>query len=195
MSIAGDAKSFAEAAVEQGKQAFGQAQSLAERAYTDLRAKGDSFVEGARRGEIKGLDSDAINAVRARVAPLVSQAIVVGAVTEKAGEKADELRHDPRFARAISGAEMLANTVHERVVQPVLSHVGISTTPAATAAKKPTGTVPAQTKPAAPKAAAARPSARPSARSSEPTLHAVKPTKASARAPRKTTADKPDSTA
>jgi hypothetical protein len=141
---------------------------------------------------------------------LVSQAIELGGVvTEKASGKADELRRDPRFARAVGSAELVANTVHERVVQPVLSRAGITTTPSSKAAKKPTGTVPAQTKPAPTasvptesgatdqaqsKPAQSKPArTKPTAASTAPTLHAVKPTTASARAPRKSTA-KPDVT-
>jgi hypothetical protein len=200
MSIARDAKSYAGIAVEQGKQAFSQAQTLANQAYSDLRTKGDELLASARQGDVKlppGLDADKINAVKARITPLVSQAlsqaaVIGGAVTDKA----DELRKDPRLAKAVSSAESVANGVHEHLVQPVLNRAGFMSAPAK-AAKKPTGTKPAQTKPAqttpaettpAPAAAATGQVPQPA---TGPTLHSVKPTKAGARAPRKTTAAAP----
>jgi hypothetical protein len=199
MSIASDAKSYAGIAVEQGKQVISQAQTLAGQAYTELRAKGDELLASARQHEVKlpgGLDAEAI---KARLAPLVTQAMVIG---EAVTEKADELRKDHRMAKAVSSAESVANSVHQHLVQPVLARAGF-TSPPAEAANKPTGTRPAQTRPAQSKPAQSKPAqtkpaqtkpaqtkpaqTKPaSAAAAGPTLHAVKPTKASARAPRKT---------
>jgi hypothetical protein len=170
MSRTDDAKAYAGAAVEQGKQALGHAQTAAAHAYAELRTRSESLIAEARNGELpRGLDLDS---VRARLVPLVGQAVgqakvIGGAVSDKA----DEVRKDPRLAKAVSGAESLAGTVHERVVQPVLHLTGLGDH-ATVAAKKPNGTKPAQTRPAATPAAAA------TTTPGEPHLHAVKPTKA-----------------
>jgi len=180
MSIATDAKAYADAAVEQGKQALSQAQTVAAQAYAELRAKSDALLTSAKNGEVKGLDADTVNAVKSRVAPLVNQAKGLG---DAFADKADELIKDPRVAKAVSGVEAVATTVHERLVQPALIRAGFGpVAEQAKAAKKPANTKPAETKPAStPAPTAAR-------KTTGATLHAVKPTKST---PRKSASTKP----
>jgi hypothetical protein len=139
MSITSDIRSYADTALEQGKQVVGQAQSQ----IVDLRTQAEKTLN--------------IDAIRTAVEPYLAQAKQYrSSVTDRAEGLFGTVRSDKRVARVVSTAESLTgivvDTVTERVVKPVASLTGRGSKPAVKkpAAKKPVKA--ASTRPAAKKA-------------------------------------------
>jgi hypothetical protein len=185
MSITSDIRSYADTAVNQGKQVLGQAQAQlngvtgqANEFYgktkdnvTDIATKATSAVNDLRASAEKAVNLDAI---KTAVEPYITQ--VKGythSVTDKAEALFSGVKSDPRVAKlvdtarpVVDAARPVVGTVQDRVVKPVQSLAGLGTKPAAPKpAVKVAPTKPAAPKPAATKAAATTPAAtKPAAR-------------------------------
>ncbi|MDQ2750287.1 MAG: hypothetical protein M3Y44_12300 [Actinomycetota bacterium] len=176
MSITKDIRSYADTAVEQGKQALDQAQTqlqgvtgqanglvgkvtgTAKDNVFELTAKATGAAHGLRTQAEKAVN---VEAIKAAVEPYVAQAKGYStSVTDRAEELFSAVKHDQRVARLVGTAEsvtgIVVETVQERVVRPVQSRTGRGTKPVvvtAPAASKPVATKsaakPAATKPAA----------------------------------------------
>jgi hypothetical protein len=176
MSITKDIRTYADNAVEQGKQVLDQAQTQlhdvtgqanglvgkvsgsAKDNVSELTAKATDAVQDLRTQAEKAVNVDAI---KAAVEPYVAQAKGYSTtVTDRAEELFTTVKNDKRVAKLVSTAEsvtgIVVETVQERVVKPVQSLTGRGTKPVAKApaAAKPATAKPATTKPA-PKPAAA----------------------------------------
>jgi DNA-binding protein HU-beta len=192
MSITSDLRGYADIAREQGKQAFGQAQSqfveasdTAKQNVTDIAAKATETV-----GELRAQAEKAVNleAIKSAIEPYLAQAKgYSNSVTDRAESLASTITSDPRLGRLVSTAEALTgvvvDTVNERLVKPVHALTGfgkpltkpsvvrkpsVSTSAAKPAtAKTTTGTAKATsaTKTAATKTATSRSTAKPAAKS------------------------------
>jgi hypothetical protein len=185
MSITSDLRGYADIAREQGKQAFGQAQSqfveasdTAKQNVTDIAAKATETV-----GELRAQAEKAVNldAIKSAIEPYLAQAKgYSNSVTDRAESLASTITSDPRLGRLVSTAEALTgvvvDTVNERLVKPVhaltgfgkpLTKPSVVRKPSVSTAKTTTGTAKATsaTKPAATKTATSRSTAKPAAKS------------------------------
>lgn len=195
MSITSDIRSYADTAVNQGKQVLETAQAqlndvsgTANDALGKYRANvtdiADEAVEATT--ELRSSVEKAINidAIKAAIEPYLAQAKSYGTqVTDRAEDFFSGIKSDKRVAKLVDTAGsvsgVVVETVQERVVKPVVSLTGIGAKPAA---KKPVATKPAATKPA-PKA-----TAKPSPRATAAKTTATKP--ATKAAPRRSPAKK-----
>ncbi len=192
MSITSDIRSYADTALEQGKQVLDQAQAQLNDVSgqaNQLAGKAKDNVSGLT-GKITGSAGDTLadlrtqaekavnlDAVKSAVEPYLAQA---KGYTNTVGDRAEELfstlTSDPRVAKLVATAESLAGvvveTVHERVVKPVQSLTGRGSKPVAKARPKPAAK--ATPKPARP--AATKPVTTTSARKA-PARKATKATK------------------
>jgi hypothetical protein len=181
MSITNDIRSYADTALEQGKQVVGQAQAqlngltgTARTNVTQLTSRATGAVTDLRTQAEKTLNLDAI---RTAVEPYLAQAKQYRAsVTDRAEGLIETVKSDKRVAKVVATAESftrpVVGTVTERVVKPVSALTGRGTKPAGTStttspAKKATtkattkatakkASKPASTRPAAKKATAAK---------------------------------------
>jgi len=115
MSITDDIRSYADTAIEQGKQVLGTATGT----VNDLRAQAEKTLN--------------IDALRGAVEPYLAQArqyrsAVTTTVTDRAEGLLDTVKDDPRLARALSTAEtmtgLVIDTVQQRIVKPVAEFTG-----------------------------------------------------------------------
>jgi hypothetical protein len=176
MSITNDIRSYADTALEQGKQVVGQAQAqfneitgTARTNVTHLTTRATGAVTDLRTQAEKTLNLDAI---RTAVEPYLAQAKQYRAsVTDRAEGLFETVKSDKRVAKVVATAEsftgVVVDTVNDRVVKPVSALTGLGAKPAAkasatkstTAATKTTATnagKPATTRPAAKKTTAAK---------------------------------------
>ncbi|HZZ95700.1 MAG TPA: hypothetical protein VFE19_01700 [Jatrophihabitantaceae bacterium] len=160
MSITNDIRSYADTALETGKQYVGQAQAQ----FNGVNRQANQFVSGLTNsitnratGTVHDLRTQAektlnIDAIKTAVEPYLAQAKQYRAsVTDRAEGLFGTVTSDKRVAKVITTAESLTGvvfeTVQDRVVKPVVSLTGLGGK--ATAPKK------APAKPA--KAASTRP--------------------------------------
>jgi len=115
MSITDDIRSYADTAIEQGKQVLGSATGT----VNDLRVQAEKTLN--------------IDALRGAVEPYLAQArqyrsAVTATVTDRAEGLLDTVKDDPRVARALSTAEtmtgLVIDTVQQRIVKPVVEFTG-----------------------------------------------------------------------
>jgi heparin binding hemagglutinin HbhA len=111
MSVTSDVKGYADAAVEQGKQVVDLAQARLAKSANEAAKLAD------------------LDAVKGTVGGYLAQAkSATGAVAGKADELVNDLKKDPRVARALDEAELVAATVvetmKEKVVAPALTLLG-----------------------------------------------------------------------
>ncbi|MCU1658620.1 MAG: hypothetical protein JWO57_3276 [Pseudonocardiales bacterium] len=164
MSITSDIRSYADTALEQGKQVLDQAQSQLTDVSGQLTGSANELVgkiRGTAKGNVSGLTAKAggtvgelrtqaekavnIEAIKAAVEPYVAQAKGYSTtVTDRAEELFTTVKSDKRVAKIATLAEeftgSVVETVHERVVKPVQSLTGIGgkpTAPATPARPKP----------------------------------------------------------
>jgi hypothetical protein len=174
MSISSDIRSYADSALEQGKQVLDQAQSqlngfsgTARENLSDLTAKATEAVNDFRAQAEKAINVDAI---KTAIEPYLARTKgYTSTVTDRAEDLFASVRNDKRVALVVSKAEAftgtVVETVQERVVKPVQSLTGRGTkpapkrTPATTTATRPVATASAA-KPAPRKTASAKPAAR-----------------------------------
>jgi len=151
MSITSDIRSYADTAVEQGKQVIDQAQSQlvgvnkqanefvtkfrgnAKDNVSQLGAKATDAVSDLRAQAEKAVNIDAI---KTAIEPYVAQARGYSStVTDRAEGLLATVKSDKRVAFVVAKAEALTDTVGqvltERVVKPVQSVTGLGTKPAA----------------------------------------------------------------
>jgi len=186
MSITSDIRSYADTALEQGKQVLDQAQTQ----LNDVTGQANEFVakfRGTAKENVSSFTSKAtdtvsdlltqaekainIDAIKAAVEPYLAQAKGYSTtVTDRAEDLYSSVKSDKRVALIVTKAEELTGavieTVTERVVKPVQSLTGRGNKPAPKAAPKPavTKAAPAKataaTKPAARKAPAKKAAAK-----------------------------------
>jgi len=172
MSITKDIRSYADNAVEQGKQVLDQAQTqlhdvtgqanglvgkvtgTAKENVSELTTKATDAVHDLRTQAEKAVN---VEAIKAAIEPYVAQAKGYSTtVTDRAEELFSTVKNDKRVAKLVGTAEsvtgVVVETVQERVVKPVQSLTGRGTKPAP---KAPAAAKPATTKPAPKPAAAA----------------------------------------
>jgi ElaB/YqjD/DUF883 family membrane-anchored ribosome-binding protein len=170
MSITSDIRSYADTALEQGKQVLDQAQTqisgvtgqanelvgkvrgTAKDNVSELTTKASSAVSDLRAQAEKAVNLDAI---KTAIEPYLAQARGYSStVTDRAEELFATVKSDKRVALVVSKAEVFTGTVVEtvqvRIVKPVQSLTGLGTKPAP--------------KPAAPKAAVTKPAVKAPAR-------------------------------
>ncbi|MDT4938052.1 MAG: hypothetical protein QOG80_1723 [Pseudonocardiales bacterium] len=171
MSITNDIRSYADTALEQGKQVLDQAQSQ----LNDVTSQANEFVgklRGTATDNVSTITSKAngyvvdlrtqaekavnLEAIKAAIEPYVAQAKGYSTtVTDRAEELYSTVKSDKRVAKLVSKAEEITGTVVEtvqdRLVKPVQSLTGLGIKPAAPKAAAPK---PAVTRPAAKKAPA-----------------------------------------
>lgn len=183
MSITREIRSYADTAIEQGRQALGQAQSQLTDVTGAVLAPAGDFVADLRAQAGKAISLDA---VKTAVEPYLAQANGYRhSVTDRAEVLLETAKKDPRVAKAFGTAESVTGlvrlTVQDRVVKPARAFAGRAYKPAATSSTKPAATKRAATKPAATKPAATKPATTRAAATKAPA------TKAPARksAPRK----------
>jgi hypothetical protein len=175
MSITSDIRSYADSALEQGKQVLDQAQSQ----LTDVSTQANDFVVKLRgtatdnvasftktaNGYVLDLRTQAekainLEAIKSAIEPYVAQAKGYSTtVTERAEDFYNSVKSDKRVAKLVTTVEgltgVVVETVQDRVVKPVQSLTGRGAKPAVKkAAAKPATTKPAATKPVAKKAPA-----------------------------------------
>lgn len=188
MSIPKDIRSYADTAIEQGKQALGQAQtqlndvtgqanglvgkltSTAKDNASEFSTRASGAVNDLRAQAEKAVNLDAI---KAAIEPYVAQAKGYSTtVTDRAEEFYSTVRQDKRIAKLVTTAESVTGvvfeTVQDRVVKPVQSFAGrgdkpVAQAPAATKPATHPAPKPATTA-AAPKAASKAPAAKTTAR-------------------------------
>lgn len=182
MSITREIRSYADTALEQGKQVVGQAvgavgtaqaqfneiTGTARTNVSHLTTRAGGAVADLRTQAEKTLNLDAI---RTAVEPYLAQAKQYRAsVTDRAEGLFETVKSDKRVAKVVSTAEsftgVVVGTVNDRVVKPVSALTGRGTKPAlkpaapkSPAAKKPAAkkpSTPATTRPAAKKTTAAK---------------------------------------
>jgi hypothetical protein len=140
MSITNDIRSYADTALETGKQYVGQAQAQ----FNGVNRQANQFVSGLTTratGTVHDLRTQAektlnIDAIKTAVEPYLAQAKQYRAsVTDRAEGLFETVTSDKRVAKVITTAESLTGvvfeTVQERVVKPVASLTGLGNTPAA----------------------------------------------------------------
>jgi hypothetical protein len=197
MSIASDLRSYADTAVNQGKQVLDSTISTASAQLTDVTGQANEFygktkesvveIAGKASSAVQDLRSSAekavnLNAIKTAVEPYVAQ---VKGYTHQVTDRAEALLAGAKIDTQLA---TLVGTVQERVVQPVLSLTGRGSKPAQAtptpAPAKPAAATKAATKPAATKPATAKPApAKPATKSA-----ATKPAATTARkAPAKRT--------
>jgi len=165
MSITKDIRSYADNAVEQGKQVLDQAQTqlhevtgqanglvvkftgTAKENVSGLTTKATEAVHDLRTQAEKAVNVDAI---KAAIEPYVAQAKgYSGTVTDRAEELFSTVKNDKRVAKLVSTAEsvtgIVVETVQERVVKPVQSLTGRGSKPAAKAPAAATPATPTPT--------------------------------------------------
>jgi hypothetical protein len=168
MSITNDIRSYADTALETGKQYVGQAQAQlngANRQANQFVSGLTSSITSRATGTVHDLRTQAektlnIDSIKTAVEPYLAQAKQYRAsVTDRAEGLFETVTSDKRVAKVITTAESLTGvvveTVQERVVKPVVSLTGLGNT----AAPKKTPAKPAKaatTRPA--KKATAKPS-------------------------------------
>jgi ElaB/YqjD/DUF883 family membrane-anchored ribosome-binding protein len=184
MSITKDIRSYADNAVEQGKQVLDQAQTQ----LHDVTGQANGLVgkvTGTAKENVSGLTTKAtdavhdlrtqaekavnVEAIKAAVEPYVAQAKGYSTtVTDRAEELFSTVKNDKRVAKLVSTAEsvtgIVVETVQERVVKPVRSMTGRGKPAPKAPATKPAATKPAATKPAATKPAATATTSKATAR-------------------------------
>ncbi len=177
MSIASDIRTYADTAVNQGKQVLDQAQAQlndvtgqANEFYgktkenvSDIATKATTAVNDLRASAEKAVNLDAI---KTAVEPYITQ--VKGythTVTDKAEALFEGVKSDKRVAKLVDAAGVVVETVQDRVVKPVQSVTGraAKSVPVAKPAPK-AAAKPAPAKPAATKPAATKPASKPAAR-------------------------------
>jgi hypothetical protein len=143
MSITNDIRSYADTALETGKQYVGQAQAQ----FNGVNRQANQFVSGLTssitsraNGTVHDLRTQAektlnIDAIKTAVEPYLAQAKQYRAsVTDRAEGLFETVTSDKRVAKVITTAESLTGvvfeTVQERVVKPVVSLTGLGNTPA-----------------------------------------------------------------
>jgi hypothetical protein len=197
MSIASDLRSYADTAVNQGKQVLDSTISTASAQLTDVTGQANEFygktkesvveIAGKASSAVQDLRSSAekavnLNAIKTAVEPYVAQ---VKGYTHQVTDRAEALLAGAKIDTQVA---TLVGTVQERVVKPVLSLTGRGSKPAQAtptpAPAKPAAATKAATKPAATKPAATKPApAKPATKSA-----ATKPAATTARkAPAKRT--------
>jgi hypothetical protein len=197
MSIASDLRSYADTAVNQGKQVLDSTISTASAQLTDVTGQANEFygktkesvveIAGKASSAVQDLRSSAekavnLNAIKTAVEPYVAQ---VKGYTHQVTDRAEALLAGAKIDTQVA---TLVGTVQERVVKPVLSLTGRGSKPAQAtptpAPAKPAAATKAATKPAATKPATAKPApAKPATKSA-----ATKPAATTARkAPAKRT--------
>jgi hypothetical protein len=147
MSITNDIRSYADTALETGKQYVGQAQAQfngvnrqANQFVTGLTGSITNSITSRATGTVHDLRSQAektlnIDAIKTAVEPYLAQAKQYRAsVTDRAEGLFETVTSDKRVAKVITTAESLTGvvfeTVQERVVKPVVSLTGLGNTPA-----------------------------------------------------------------
>jgi hypothetical protein len=147
MSITNDIRSYADTALETGKQYAGQAQAQfngvnrqANQFVTGLSSTITSSITNRATGTVHDLRSQAektlnIDAIKSAVEPYLAQAKQYRAsVTDRAEGLFETVTSDKRVAKVITTAESLTGvvfeTVQERVVKPVVSLTGLGNTAA-----------------------------------------------------------------
>jgi hypothetical protein len=169
MSITSDIRSYADTALEQGKQVLDQAQTQ----ISGVTGQANEFVgkvRGTAVDNVSGLSTKALDAVsdlraqaekavnldaiKAAIEPYLAQAKGYSStVTDRAEDLFTTVTGDKRVALVVSKAEALTETLVEtlqvRIVKPVQTLTGRGTKPASKpAAPKAAVTKPAVTKPA-----------------------------------------------
>jgi len=161
MSITKDIRSYADSALEQGKQVLDQAQTQ----LTDVTEQANGLVgklTGNARGNVSGLTSKAtdlraqaekavnLEAIKAAIEPYLVQAKGYSTtVSDRAEDLYSTVKNDKRVAKLVSTAEsftgVVIETVQEHVVKPVQALTGRGSKPAAkkAAAAKPATATPA----------------------------------------------------
>jgi hypothetical protein len=166
MSITSDIRSYADSALEQGKQALDQAQTQ----LTDVTGQANGLVgklTGTAKGNVSEFTAKAtdavhdlrtqaekavnLKAIKAAFEPYLTQAKGYSATV---GDRAEGLlatvKNDKRVAKLVSTTESLTGgvveTVQVRIVKPVQSLTGLGAKPAV---KAPVAPKPAATRPAA----------------------------------------------
>jgi hypothetical protein len=155
MPITNDLRAYADSAVNQGKQTLSSAQAQ----LSGVTEQAGEFVNDLRSSAEKLINVDAL---RTAIEPYLASLRSYGdSVAGRADELVATLKKDPRFGKVVESADSLSNVVVElvqdRVVKPVQSLAGGSTStarkpspkPAAKRATKPAATRPATRKPAA----------------------------------------------
>jgi hypothetical protein len=172
MSISSDIRSYADSALEQGKQVLDQAQSqlngfsgTARENLSDLTTKATEAVNDFRAQAEKAIN---VEAIKTAIEPYLARTKgYTSTVTDRAEDLFASVRNDKRVALVVSKAEAftgtVVETVQERVVKPVQSLTGRGSKPApkraTTTATRPVATTSAA-KPAPRKTASAKPAAR-----------------------------------
>jgi ElaB/YqjD/DUF883 family membrane-anchored ribosome-binding protein len=177
MSITSDIRSYADTALEQGKQVLDQAQSQLT-GVTDQANELAGKIRGSAKENVSGLTAkatDAVGDLRAQAEKAVNVEAIKSAiepylarakgystsVTDRAEELFSTVKGDKRVASLVAKAEQITGavveTVEDRVVKPVQSLTGRGSKAVKSAPK------PAVTRPAAPKPAA-KATTRPTAR-------------------------------
>ena len=180
MSITSDIRSYADSAVNQGKQVLDQAQAQlndvtgqanefvgkltdqAKNNYSELSRKATAAANDFRSQAEKAIN---LEAIKSAVEPYLAQAKDYSAsVTDRATSLYETVKSDkrvaPLFNTVESASDAVLDTVTERVIKPVQSLTGLGSKPAATkAAPKP---APAAKK--APAKAAPKPAAKAAAK-------------------------------
>lgn len=176
MSIASDIRSYADTAVNQGKQSLASAQAqlndvtgaageYVARYTSTARVNASSIADKANEAvtDLRTTAEKAINldAIKTAIEPYLAQAKEYGtSVTDRAEVLISNLRSDKRVAKVLDTAGVVVGQVQERVVKPVQSLTGRPAKPAtATPAPKPAAKAAGATKPATTKPAV-RPAAR-----------------------------------
>jgi len=185
MSITKDIRSYADNAVEQGKQVLDQAQTQ----LHDVTAQANGLVgkvTGTAKDNVSGLTAKAtdavhdlrtqaekavkVDAIKSAVEPYVAQAKGYSStVTDRAEGLFNTVKNDKRVAKLVNTAEsvtgIVVETVQERVIKPVQSLTGRGSKPvttaraaakAATPQPAPTPVVPATAVKATPRKAPAK---------------------------------------
>ena len=180
MSIASDIRTYADTAVNQGKQVLdttittaqaqlndvtGQANQLygkTKENVSEIATKATSAVNDLRASAEKAVNLDAI---KTAVEPYVAQAKgYTHTVTDRAEALLAGVKSDERVAKLVDAAGVVVATVQDRVVKPVQAATGLGAksapvAPVAQPAPKAAAT-PAPARPAATKPAATKPAAR-----------------------------------
>jgi uncharacterized protein YjbJ (UPF0337 family) len=183
MSITSDIRSYADTAVQQGKQVVESTISTAQAQFNDATGQANEFVgklTGTAKGNVSGLTgkaSDTVNdlraqaekavnvdAIRAAVEPYLAQAKGYShTVTDRAEGLLNTVKNDKRVAKLVTTAESLTGVV----VETVQSITGRGTKPA------PAKPAPAKAAPKPAASAAAKPAATRSAARTTPAAKAT----------------------
>lgn len=154
MSIASDLRSYADNAVNQGKQALDSAQAQLNDvtgSATELYGKAADAVSDLRAQAEKAVNLDAL---KTAVEPYLQQARgYVHTVGDRAEVLLGTVKNDKRVAQLVDVAGTVVETVQQRVVQPVQALTRRETEPAPVAKPAPKATTRPASKPAATKPA------------------------------------------